>query len=191
MLRFRYSIVPLSFALLSGCASFSERPAFPEYAGPPMPQAVQLVVSGKNLLQMGRDDWMEMPFSDGLAGVAADAIWNSGWVREATASDSVTEIRVYVVNYQGSGPGLLPTITAFLIPGLIDHRIDIEVKLMRAGGTTKHCIRSVETRTWYQTFLLFAYPFRSPAYGRIKSTEALALACLAELLDGDQPASSV
>ena len=186
MRRVSLIVALFGLAFLSGCmASFSERPAFPTYSGPPTPLPVRLQASGKDFLHLPPDQWMEAPISSSLANVASDAIFRSGWVQAAAESDGVTELGVYVAHYQGSGPGLLSTLTAFLIPGIVDHRIDVKVRLVRPGHVPRECVRSTETRTWYQTFLLFVYPFRSPAYGRIRSSEALALSCVAELLQQD------
>jgi hypothetical protein len=92
------------------------------------------------------------------------------------------EFRLHVAEYQGRGPALLSLATAFLIPDAVDHRIELELILPSLEGRDSRCARAAQVRTWYQTFLLLVYPFKSPAYNRIKSTEALALACLAELL---------
>jgi hypothetical protein len=175
--------------LVLGCASFSDRPAPPDWTGPANPISASLTTSGSSLLQIGRDDWKEMPQTS-LPKVAADAIWNSGWVvRTSSESDASTRLELKVTQYQGAGPGLFSLLTVFVIPGWIDHRINLELTSSTPLNITTRCSRSVQMRTWYQTLLIFAYPFRSPAYGRIKASEAMALDCLAEVL-GEYDASA-
>jgi hypothetical protein len=181
--RLRFLVVLCVAVLASGCmATFSERPPLPSYAGPSSPMAVRLESSGEDFLYLTRDKRIEAPFSTSLAGVAAEAISRSGWVRVTPGSESSASLSVHVINSQGPGPGLLPTLTAFLIPGVVDHQIDVRVRLSRSDASYRDCEGSVVIRTWYQTFFLFLYPFRSPAYNRMKSAEALALSCVAELL---------
>lgn len=169
-------------AALVGCASFSERPALPEYTGPSHPVDALLSVSGSSQLQLTGDRWTEMPASS-LPEVAKNAIWNSGWIRSASDSSAAIRMELDVSQYQSSGPGLIPLLTAFVIPGVIDHRINLVLRATSATQKKVACSRSIQCRTWYQTFLIFVYPFRSPAWGRFKSTEALALGCLAEVLE--------
>lgn len=185
----RHAQAILAIAILAqavGCASFSERPAMPGYPGPAQPAEVRLVGTQRSLLQIG-DEWRDNPWSSTfLLDEATAAIWKSGWVRRSvrrSSNEDPPTIELNVVELQGAGPGLLSALTAFVIPGIIDHRIDIEMNLSRSDAPRRSCFRSVEMRTWYQTVLIFAYPLRSPTYGRVKATEALALACLAQLLE--------
>lgn len=60
--------------------------------------------------------------------------------------------------------------------------MDVRLRVSSPGVSAATCTRTFDARTWYQTFLIFVYPFRSPAYGRAKATEALALDCLVEAL---------
>ena len=166
--------------LASACASFSDLPALPKYDGPTSPLDVQLSADDEAHLEIARDDWRDMPTTGGLSVSATQAIWNSGWVTPSASSD--LRLNVRVVSYQSQGPGLLSILTAFVVPGIIDHRVLLDATLFASTGSELRCSRVVEMRTWYQTLLIFVYPFRSPAYGRMKATEMLALQCLSDLL---------
>ena len=98
------------------------------------------------------DKRIRPPFSTSLAGVAAEAISRSGWVQVAPDSENSAELSIHVINSQGPGPGLLSTLTAFLIPGIVDHQIDVQVRLARPNVSPRDCNGSVGVRTWYQTF---------------------------------------
>ncbi len=183
MTRFRLLIAILISAAASGCmASFSDRPARPQFVAPSPPPGVQIRSSSEHLLN-SYGELVEMPFDTELDWFAANAVAQSGWVlREEADSEAGADLRVHVIDVQTGGPGLLSLLTAYLIPGYVDHRIEVQVSLDRGDGTVERCTRSVQLRTWYQTFLIFVYPFRSPSSARISSTEALALGCLAEVL---------
>jgi len=170
-------------ALLSSCASFSDLPPRPTHSPPERATelGVHLTTVQKGFLQVGRE-WIEFAPS-GLVDTAADAIRDSGWVQVALESETAPTLEVELSEYQGAGPGLLVFLTAFVIPGTVDHHLALKLSLSDSPGAKSTCTRSADTRTWYQTFLVFVYPFRSPAYERMKATEALALQCLAELLE--------
>ncbi len=144
---------------------------------------VQLTTSEKSFLEVGYNHWEPWP-SAGLAALAADAMWRSGWIREPRSGDSAAHLSLSLTHYQ-SGSGLLWLVSAFLIPASQDHRFEIELTGTMSPEVSAKCTRSAETRTWYQLFLVLVYPFRSPAYGHIKLSQALALQCLAELLEND------
>ena len=178
--------VVLACLAASGCmASFSESPPLPSYAGPPAALPVRLHSRSESFWQLRPGEWTPAWFAESLGDDAADAIRRSGWVSEASGSDGVVELVVRVVTYQGPGPGLLSLLTAYMIPGIMDHQIDVRVTLFRPGYPGLQCDRSTMTRTWYQTFLLFVYPFKSPARGRARSAESLALGCTAEVVQKD------
>ena len=175
-----------ALALASGCmASFSQRPPLPEYSGPSSPMPVKLEVSGEDFLYLTTTEKVEAPFSTSLAGVASDVVSRSGWVRVASESEDSAVLSIHVTNTQGPGPGLLSTLTAFLIPGIVDHQISVLVKLSPPDDSPRECGGSVVIRTWYQTFFIILYPFRSPAYNRMRTAEALTLGCVADLLRDD------
>ena len=185
-----FALVIVGLAAAPGCmASFSERPPLPEYPGPGAPVDVHLQAFGKSFLYVGGmhgDEFMEAPLGGSLAGSASRAILDSGWIRAVGKPEYDTLLTVQVADYQGPGPGLLQLATAFLIPGVMDRRIDVRVELARAGQVARSCTQSTVVRTWYQTFLIFVYPFRSPTWNCMKSTEALALRCLADVLEQDR-----
>lgn len=175
----------ISLALLaastSACASFTERPEVPPSPGRVKQVAVRLSRSWEGMLQFGSTEWIRMPIATGLDQSAADAIWRSGWIRRQYGDEPAYELRVHVAEYQGRGPALLSTLTGFLIPDAVDHRIELQLYLEAPDSTGATCTRSAEVRTWVQTFLIVVYPFKSPAFTRIKATEALALQCASEL----------
>ena len=171
-----------SLVLAVGCASFSERPAPPQYKGPSQQVILRLTTDERARLQVGRDEWIDMPFTADLASSASQAIWRSGWVRPTQSGSSTPQLTLHILEEQSQGPGLLPMLTVFVIPGVVDHRVTLDAAFSVSDGSTLQCSRAVEMRTWYQTALIFVYPFRSPAHGRLKATEALALQCLSELL---------
>lgn len=163
-----------------GCASFTAPPLVPNHAPAQHPLEVTLRVSEASFLQVGPDEWIDWP-SSGLAATTADAIWESGWVRHAGGVYQA-RLTLSLRHYQGAGSGLLPLLTAFVIPGTIDHRLELDLTLDDSPADTVTCHRSADTRTWYQPILIVAYPFRSPGYGRMRIYQALALQCLAEVL---------
>jgi hypothetical protein len=166
-------------------ASFSETPTPPRFVPASVAPLVQIRSTDENLLEIGEGELVEAPFGTGLGWFASDAIVSSGWVA-STDDSAAADLRVHVVDLQRGGVGLLSLLTAYLIPGFVDHHIEVRVSLGRANGVAR-CVRSAELRVWYQTFLIIVYPFKSPNYARIKTTEALALGCLAEILAGSGP----
>ena len=178
----RLAVAAATISLVGCYASFSERPRFPDYSGPSKPLTAVVSTFERDLLYLHPERWVEMPDFGFLVGAASDAIARSGWVLEVAEDERLPELWVSVVHYQGPGPGLLSVLSAFVIPGVTDHRIDVEVGVRHPDGRLRKCDRSVETRTWHQTLLIFAYPFRPPSHGKAKSVEALALSCLAEIL---------
>jgi hypothetical protein len=180
-------------ALLSGCASFSDLPPRPTHSPPSgaTPPSVHLTTAEKAFLQAGRG-WIEF-LPTGLAEVAADAIRDSEWVRVTAESDGAPTLEMEMTEYQSDGPGLIVVLTGFVIPGMVDHHFDLKLSLSKSSDAKSTCTRAYDERTWYQTFLIFVYPFRSPAYKRMKAAEALALQCLAELLEGrdERPAAAL
>lgn len=156
-------LLVLPAMLLIGCfASFSERPPFPAYAGPSRAVPVVVSTSGESFLYLAPGEWINWPFSANLARAGEDAIWRSGWVVGTIDDGEVSDLRLSVARYQGPGVGLLSVLTAYFIPGVVDIRIDVAVKLSRSAHGTRECSRSHELRVWYQTLLIFVYPFRSP-----------------------------
>src|SRR5258706_11412448 len=170
-------------ALLCGCASFSDLPPRPTYSLPSgaTPLSIHLTTKQKAFLQVGRE-WIDLP-TTGLVDVASDAVRDSGWVRAAPSSDVAPTLEIELIEYQSEGPGLLVLLTGFVLPGAVDHHLELKLTLSASPGAESTCSRSADMRTWYQTFLIFVYPFRSSGYRRIKATEALALQCLADLLE--------
>jgi len=144
---------------------------------------VVVSTSGESFLYLAPGEWINWPFSANLARAGEDAIWRSGWVVGTIDDGEVSDLRLSVARYQGPGVGLLSVLTAYFIPGVVDIRIDVAVKLSRSAHGTRECSRSHELRVWYQTLLIFVYPFRSPTRGEIASVQALTLECLAEILE--------
>jgi hypothetical protein len=177
-------------AVVSGCASFTEVPPIPSFAPPRSPLGVRIVAKDESYFQAGRR-WIEV-IDFGLSKDAANTIRESGWVGVASDIGPAPTLVLKVTQYQGAGPALLVLLTGFVFPGPVDYHIDLKLELVEVDATRYTCARSADTRTWYQTFLILAYPFRSPAYRRMKTTDALALQCLAELLQQhDAPRGSV
>jgi len=171
-------------ALVAGCATFSTRPERPVIGPTANPPPVTTLVSERAFLEAGRDNWINWP-SAGLADFAASAVTSSGLVRNAQDREPSAVLELSITEHQAQGPGLLTFASALLIPGAVDHRLQVDVKLTDLSGNTAACTRTADSRTWYEMFLIFAYPFGAPSYERIKASEALALQCVAELL---QPA---
>lgn len=181
----RYAIGFL--ALLSGCASFSERPVAPSLPAHPAPLAIELEAVEEAHLDVG-GRWIDRPL-EGLVAPAAEAIWRSGLVRAPREDEPAARLALRVRLHQSAGPGLLPLLTAFAIPGVIDHHVAVELELARPDGPSSTCRRSFDQRTWYQTLLVLVYPFRAPAYARSKACEAMALECLVALSSGGSSAT--
>jgi hypothetical protein len=167
-------------ALFSSCASFSDLPPRPTYSSL-APLSVHLTTTQKAFLRAGRE-WIDFA-SSGLADSAVDAIRESGWVRVAPDDELAPTLELDFAEYQDNGLGLLSLLTAFVVPGTVDHHIALKLSLHDSSEPKSTCSRSADSRTWYQTLLVFVYPFRSPAYERMQASEALALECLAELLE--------
>lgn len=74
------------------------------------------------------------------------------------------EARVSVRRLVHNKSALLNLATAMLIPAVEDRQLTIRVELTdRRTGQVATAEESREFRVWYQLFLLFVYPFKSPA----------------------------
>ncbi|HXZ84873.1 MAG TPA: hypothetical protein VEI82_05235 [Myxococcota bacterium] len=168
--------------LATACASFSARPKPPEYAGPLHPLPVRLSVTERSLVESDDHRWADQSGNGALASSALKAILSSGWIDEKRYDMSSALLDVRISNYQSQGPSLATVFTGCLVPGILDHRITVDASLSPATGAVERCSRAVEIRTWYQTFLILAYPFAAPRSVRSDAASALALQCVAELL---------
>ena len=172
------------------CATFSERPPFPRYTGPPEPIPVRLRIEEVAKLDVGWDDWIDHPGgTPGLAEWGGGALLRSQWVRLAPDPGEADVLWLWVGSRQNRGPGLFSLGTLFAIPGFIDHGIQLQLTLRPGTDREMICRREIVMRTWYQTLLILFYPFKSPEHYRLKSVEALSLDCLAELLQSEAAAA--
>lgn len=119
----------------------------------------------------------------GLVRSAEDAIWDSRWVTHSLGGGFRPALDLHLSQYQGATAGLLALFTAFLVPARLDDRLELKLRLFAEGQEPVTCERSTDQHTWVQLFLIFVYPFDSPEWKRMKTAEALALQCLAEVLE--------
>jgi len=74
------------------------------------------------------------------------------------------EARVSVRQVVHNKSALLNLLTALLIPAFEDRQLTIRAEVRdRRTGRVATAERSREFRVWYQLFLIFVYPFKSPA----------------------------
>jgi hypothetical protein len=126
--------------------------------------------------------WEDFDWLSGIAS-AEQAIAESGWVTVVTAQTPAPTLALELTEHQGEDPAGLTFLTGFVIPSSLDRNIALKLEWLADGAPPATCARSADVRTWYQTLLIVAYPFRAPGYRRMKTTQALALQCLAELLE--------
>jgi len=171
-----------ALALAAGCASFASQPPLPDWAGPHHPLLVRFDVSERGMLQVGEDGWTDLPGNSALAKAAAKAVRDTGWIAEQRFDQKSPRLDLHIANYQSDGPGIIVMFSGFLVPGVVRHRITLDASYQVGNDPPLSCSRTEEVTTWYQTFLLFVYPFATPPSGRAKVTNALALQCVAEIL---------
>jgi len=151
------------------------------------PLSVQITGDEESYLLVG-DRWRELP-ADSYRDVAEAAIWQSGWVSRAAEVGFVRLLHLKLRVYHGTTLGLLEPLTLFVVPARTEQRFEVALDLLEQGRSLR-CSRSADTSTWYQLLLVFAYPFRSPDRLRNQTVEALALQCLAELLEKREAAAA-
>jgi len=181
-MRLHLALGSLSALLLAtACASFTSPPALPDYAGPRNPLPFRVTVTEREMqLEDGR--WTDRSGSGELARSATKVILHSDWIDEHRYDETAPLLDVRIANYHGEGPNPLTVATGCLLPGTLDNRITVEVSLSSRDGDVVKCSREIEVRTWFQTFLIFAYPLASPRKVREQATDALAMQCVAEVL---------
>ncbi|HTO68956.1 MAG TPA: hypothetical protein VMR31_03770 [Myxococcota bacterium] len=166
----------------AGCASFSSVPSLPDYRGPAHPVPLQLVVS-ERVMQQDGDKWNDQSGPTPLANSARGLIRKTGWLDEHPYDEGSARLDVIITNYQSDGPGYVAILSGLLLPGVIDNRIELAASLTAPNGASLDCVRQAQVRSWYQWLLIFAYPLRAPKDVRVRTADALALQCTAELLE--------
>jgi hypothetical protein len=181
-MRLRSVCSAFSAIALAACASFASRPPLPDWAGPARAVLVRFAVSERDMLQVSEDQWTDQPGNGALAKSVAKSVRDTGWIAEKRFDEQSPRLDLHIANYQSDGPGVLVLFTGCLVPGLVHHKITLDASYQVGNGPPLSCSRDAEVTTWYQTFLIFAYPFASPPSGRAKVTDGLALQCVADLL---------
>lgn len=165
-------------------ASFTPLPTVADSRPTEQPIVLELETANAAKLQVGLDHWIRWPSVD-LAGQAADAIFESGLVTRPESADQPDAMsgELVVRTFQGMlNPGLA-MFTGFIIPGVVDYDVEVVLRMSGPGDEAHACERAYTQRVWNQVFLIFAYPFRSPAYRRSQAVDRMAVECLYELLD--------
>jgi len=112
------------------------------------------------------DQRVPLPWKPDYAGDVRDALAACRCYGEILSDSEAADLeaRVSVRRVVHNKSALLNLVTAMLIPAVEDRQLTIHVEVRdRRTRQVATAERSREFRVWYQLFLLFLYPFKSPA----------------------------
>jgi hypothetical protein len=171
---------------LAGCATFDDPPVAEE---PPATSGISVRLQTADIRYeeiRRRGVWKASKSPRTGDGRATAVLRDTGWfgnvgpaVQGADYEGGVT-IHRFRESYSRAAASVL---TGFLLPTALDRAVRVEGFITReTPGSAIHCLREDQLTSWYQLFLVVAYPWKSPQNAENRLVDHLVRACMADIL---------